>query len=268
LTDSVEPQRFVSVSTAVQQPSCTLTSKQSTDVGATDRTTCPIGAPYARGVRRRGRGVRGLAGTAVSVLLVLGGACGDEDSGDDGEDAGSEGGEDVGADLRQELLEMQEADQAERTGQSVEEWNDQERTDRLGEIVEEHGWPTIELVGEDGASAAWLIAQHSDLDPRFQEEALEHMRAAVEDEQADPTELAYLEDRVALNGGRPQTYGTQIGCVDGRAEPAELADAETVEERRAEVGLQPLEDYLAELRPDCEAEAAAQAEGGEVPPGG
>lgn len=210
--------------------------------------------------------MRALVVEAAGLLLVLGGGCGgDDDTTDDATRDTAEADGNVGADLRRELLEMQEADQAERTGQSVEEWNDQERTDRLAEIVDEHGWPTIELVGEDGASAAWLIAQHSDLDPRFQGQALEHMRAAVEDEQADPTELAYLTDRVALNDGRPQTYGTQIGCVDGRAEPAELADPETVEERRAEVGLQPLEDYLAELRPDCEAEAAAQAEGGEVP---
>ena len=186
---------------------------------------------------------------AAAGLLAVGVACGDDDSEGAGGGRTDDRAEDTGG------------DRAERTGQPVEEWNDQERTDRLAEIVEEHGWPTIDLVGEDGASAAWLVAQHSDLDPGFQEEALEHMRAAVEDEQADPTELAYLEDRVALNGGRPQTYGTQIGCVDGRAEPAELAEPESVEERRAEVGLQPLDEYLAELQPECEAEAAAQSGG-------
>lgn len=206
-------------------------------------------------------GARAVGVVIAGVVLVVGGACGGDDdssSGDEGE--GAEAGEQVGAELRSELLEMQEADQAERTGQSVEEWNDQERTDRLAEIIDEHGWPTHDLVGEDGASAAWLVAQHSDLDLDFQVQALELMREAVEDDQADPTELAYLEDRVALNQGGQQIYGTQIGCVDGRAEPAELAEPDTVEERRAEVGLQPLADYLAELQPDCEAEAASQTQ--------
>ncbi|HEX6421292.1 MAG TPA: DUF6624 domain-containing protein, partial [Acidimicrobiales bacterium] len=148
-------------------------------------------------------------------------------------------------------------DQADRTGAPVAEWDDEARTARLAEIIDEHGWPTHSLVGEDGASAAWLIAQHSDLDVDFQERALALLRDAVAEDEADPTELAYLEDRVALNQGRPQIYGTQIACVDGRAEPAELAEPDRVEALREEVGLQPLEDYLAELEEACQAEAAA-----------
>lgn len=161
--------------------------------------------------------------------------------------------------LRAELLEMMEQDQTERSPDYTGEWNDQERTDRLSEIVEEHGWPGSDLVGEDGATAAWVIAQHSDLDPGFQQEALELMRPAVEAGLADPTELAYLEDRVALNSGGEQVYGTQIGCVDGVPQPAPLADPEPVEERRTEVGLEPIADYLATLNEACAAEAAASA---------
>jgi hypothetical protein len=187
-----------------------------------------------------------MAGRVAALALLLGGgmACGDQ-----ADEA------DVGAELRRELLAMQEADQAERTGEAPGSWHDEERTERLAEILDEHGWPGADLVGEDGASAAWLIAQHSDQDVDFQARALELMRAAVEDGQADPTELAYLEDRVALNRGGAQTYGTQIGCVDGRAEPARLADPDGVDERRAEAGLQPLADYLAELADECAAEA-------------
>lgn len=161
--------------------------------------------------------------------------------------------------LRAELLEMMEQDQADRTGQGAGEWNDQERTDRLAEIVEEHGWPGSDLVGTDGASAAWVIAQHSDFDPEFQRQALELMRPAAEAGLADPGELAYLEDRVALNSGGEQVYGTQIGCVDGVPQPAPLAEPETVDERRAEAGLEPLADYLATLEEACAAEAAASA---------
>jgi Family of unknown function (DUF6624) len=178
------------------------------------------------------------------------------DSGRDGSQ-GSDGSVDVAEpELRRELLDMQEADQAERTGESDGAWDDTPRTERLAEIIDEHGWPGHDLVGEDGASAAWVIAQHSDLDVEFQRRALDLMREAVEEDDADPTELAYLEDRVALADGGPQVYGTQIGCVDGAAQPAELADPDRVDERRAEVGLPPLADYLAELADACAAEAA------------
>src|SRR5690606_30750870 len=140
-------------------------------------------------------------------------ACGGDDgeAGGDGSDRGGRGGEEAAPgggvalpELRQELLEMKEADQADRTGAPVAEWDDEARTARLAEIIDEHGWPTRSLVGEDGASAAWLIAQHSDLDVGFQERALGLLREAVADGEADPTELAYLEDRVARNQGRPQ----------------------------------------------------------------
>ncbi|HSK96274.1 MAG TPA: DUF6624 domain-containing protein [Euzebyales bacterium] len=157
--------------------------------------------------------------------------------------------------LRAELLGMLAADQHERVSEPVESWDDEARTRRLAEIIDERGWPTRDLVGADAATAAWAIAQHSDLDVEFQERALGLMREAVAAQQADASELAYLEDRVASNRGRPQIYGTQIGCVDGHAEPAELAEPDRVDELRAEVGLGPLADYLDELEPACAAEA-------------
>ena len=194
----------------------------------------------------------------VAMVLLLT-ACSDSSDEPPASDTPTASPRETDEELRAELLEMMEQDQAERSPEYTGEWNDQERTDRLSEIIEEHGWPGSDLVGDDGATAAWVIAQHSDLDPGFQQEALELMRPAVEAGLADPTELAYLEDRVALNSGGEQVYGTQIGCVDGVPQPAPLADPETVDERRTEVGLEPLADYLATLDEACADEAAASA---------
>jgi hypothetical protein len=52
---------------------------------------------------------------------------------------------------------------------------DAEATAFLKMVVDEHGWPGISLVGEDGASAAWLLAQHADADPEFQAPVLKLM---------------------------------------------------------------------------------------------
>jgi len=151
---------------------------------------------------------------------------------------------------------MRDQDQAERTGEAIGSVEtDRARAERLKEIVAEHGWPTSELVGADGASAAWLIAQHADHDVAFQQHALELMREAAADGLADATEVAYLEDRVAVNEGRPQTYGTQIRCEQGGPVPSTpIADEANVEERRAAAGLEPLEDYYATMREICAAE--------------
>ncbi len=118
----------------------------------------------------------------------------------------------------------------------------------LRALVDAHGWLTISRVGNEGAGDAWLLAQHADPDVDFQERCLEWMRAAVAIGEATPTNLAYLEDRVAVNRGRPQIYGTQFHEVDGEMVPRLLADPERVDERRASVGLGPLEEYARLIR--------------------
>ena len=153
--------------------------------------------------------------------------------------------------LHDELMAMLERDQSGRTGGPDAE-GDAQRTARLKEILAEHGWPTYDLVGEDGEDAAWAIAQHSDQDPAFQREALELLREAVEAGQASPGNLAYLTDRVAAGAGEPQTYGTQVGCGPDGPQPATpLVDPDGVDALRAEVGLPPLADYLAEMAAIC-----------------
>jgi hypothetical protein len=153
-------------------------------------------------------------------------------------------------DLHDELIEMLERDQGGRTGGSDAE-GDAARTEQMKEILDEHGWPTFGLVGEDGEDAAWAIVQHSDQDPAFQREALELLRTAVAAGQASPGNLAYLTDRIAAGAGEPQTYGTQVGCGPDGPVPAPLADEAAVDARRAEVGLEPMADYLAEMATVC-----------------
>jgi len=191
---------------------------------------------------------------ALCLGTALAGCAGDNDG--DGESDSTAQAEPGAAqrDLRRELLDMMEADQAERTGESDAN-DDAPRADRLREIIDEHGWPTFDLVGKDGATAAWLIAQHADFDVQFQAEVLDLMRAALEAGQADATEVAYLEDRVAVNRGEPQRYGTQVRCRGGRPEPATpLADPATVDADRVDVGLEPLADYYEDLAEACAAE--------------
>lgn len=153
--------------------------------------------------------------------------------------------------LRAELLGMLERDQAERL-EGAQTEGDQARTDRLKEIIGEHGWPGISLVGEDGEEAAWAIAQHSDLDTDFQREAILLLGAAVAADDASPGNLAYLTDRVAAGAGEPQTYGTQVACGEDGPEPATpIIDEESVDDLRISAGLAPLADYLAEMAVIC-----------------
>ncbi len=155
--------------------------------------------------------------------------------------------------LRNELLAMLAADQEERAPSEdpdaeIPPSGDAARTARLKEIIDEHGWPTWDLVGVDGATAAWAIAQHSDQDVDFQREALALLEVAAAEGNGSLGEVAYLTDRVALNSGELQVYGTQLGgCVDGKLSAAPMIDEDQVDERRAAVGLGTLKDYFAEF---------------------
>jgi uncharacterized protein DUF6624/nudix hydrolase family protein len=96
------------------------------------------------------------------------------------------------------------------------------------------------LVGEDGAHAAWLLAQHADLNPEFQRRCLEFLRQAAERCEASAADLAHLTDRVLLASGSPQLYGTQTTVRNGRYVPQRLRHPEAVDVRRAAIGLHPM----------------------------
>jgi hypothetical protein len=113
---------------------------------------------------------------------------------------------------------------------------------RLRELIAQHGWPSEDIAGKDGAEAAWLIAQHAIGEPEFQRYVLQTLHASVAKGHVPRWQAAYLEDRIAMYEGRPQRYGTQWldEPRDGRARPWTLADPENANALRAEVGLGPL----------------------------
>ncbi|MEV5983115.1 DUF6624 domain-containing protein [Streptomyces sp. NPDC052114] len=120
--------------------------------------------------------------------------------------------------------------------------------DRLDEIMTVHGWPTAELVGEEAASAAWLIAQHADRQLDVQRRALRLMEQAVAQGASSARELAFLRDRTLVNEGRKQVYGTQIaGVRDGVPLPWPCAEPQRMDELRAEVGIEPFDAYVAKF---------------------
>jgi hypothetical protein len=179
--------------------------------------------------------------------------------------------------LQQELLARRDEDQRIRTAVSpppgqytfrlpdeqAAEWEriDGDNTRWLGEVLDARGWPGRTLVGEDGAEAAWLLAQHADHDPARQRAFLQALRDAVESAEASPAHLAYLEDRVRVNAGQPQLYGTQFTVTEGEFGPRPIEDPQRLDERRAEAGLEPFADYDARMR------ARLQRHDGEGRPG-
>ena len=119
---------------------------------------------------------------------------------------------------------------------------------RLDAIVDAHGWPDRTIVGDDGAAAAWAIAQHADGDNDLCERWLPQLADAVRRGDAPAVHLAALTDRVLLRAGRPQRYGTLVE-PDGASWRLrdEIEDPEQLDERRREIGLGPVGDFLESL---------------------
>lgn len=116
---------------------------------------------------------------------------------------------------------------------------------KVQKILDERGWLGAGVVGDQGNSTLFLVIQHADLE--VQEKYLPMLREAVKKGDASPGSLAILEDRVALRNGKRQIYGSQIGrdTETGEYYVSPLQDPESVDKRRAEVGLRPLDDYVA-----------------------
>lgn len=117
---------------------------------------------------------------------------------------------------------------------------------RLKEIFRKHGYVGFDLAGEDGSRNFWLMVQHSDQHPQFQKEVLRKMKIEVDRKNADSKTYGLLVDRVKINTGQPQIYGTQVDYTMDpcQAFPKKLVDSVNVNERRKEIGLQPIEEYL------------------------
>lgn len=111
----------------------------------------------------------------------------------------------------------------------------------LKQLVADRGYPTRTQVGDEGMRAFWLLVQHAASDTDFQESALNFLKRDANG--IDNAELAMLTDQVRVARGQPQIYGTQFRRVNGKFVAYEISEPTTVNRRRAEYGLMPIEDY-------------------------
>jgi hypothetical protein len=109
------------------------------------------------------------------------------------------------------------------------------------------GFPTKAQVGDDGVEAAFLLVQHADGDPLFQATMLPQLEVSLKRGELKGESLAMLTDRVYKGQGRPQRYGTQTTVKRGRPIVDPIEDSAHVDDRRREMGMMPLDEYMRKL---------------------
>lgn len=114
-------------------------------------------------------------------------------------------------------------------------------------ILDSIGFPGFDRVGKRGSTIYFLLVQHADFDPIFQKRVLDSMLPQVKRGNAKSRNYGFLTDRIAINNGKPQIYGTQLDYTffRGKAISLETMDPVNINKRRKEIGLEPIEEYLA-----------------------
>lgn len=120
---------------------------------------------------------------------------------------------------------------------------DQENVKIVMEIIDKYGWLGKDDIGEDANETLFLCIQHCQ-DSLIQHKYLPIIKDAVSKGKAEAWHFAFLTDRVRMNEGQPQIYGTQTIKANGKTYPVPLQDPNNVDSLRREIGLEPLNDYM------------------------
>jgi len=115
---------------------------------------------------------------------------------------------------------------------------------KVNKILTKQGWPDKKFIGERGSTTLFLVIQHADHDT--QEKYLPMIEKAVQDNNLPKRQFAMFYDRLVLSRGERQMYGTQLAMSKESKLPyvLPLADPKNVDERRAQMGLNTMQENL------------------------
>ncbi|AQW95813.1 DUF6624 domain-containing protein [Elizabethkingia anophelis] len=124
---------------------------------------------------------------------------------------------------------------------------DLESVDIVTKIIDKYGWLGKDKIGKEANETLFLGIQHID-DLVVQSKYLPAIKDAVKKGNAEPWHLAFLTDRILMNQGKKQIYGTQKIITKNHETSyiIPLENPEKVDELRKEIGLDPLNDDLQE----------------------
>jgi hypothetical protein len=122
--------------------------------------------------------------------------------------------------------------------------DDSMNLEKVKKMIQKYGWLGYDEIGNDCNFILFNTIQKADL--QTQVAYFPIVKAAVKNKKALKVHEVYLQDRIYLNQGRRQIYGSQV-LLDPETEKyfvLPLEEPESVDKRRAEVGLQPMADYI------------------------
>ena len=114
----------------------------------------------------------------------------------------------------------------------------------VSRILDTYGWPSG--LSDAANKAIFLVIDHSDL--KIMNKYIGLFRVAVEKGYLSMNNFVTMEDRMLMNSGKPQKYGTQAYSLVEEGKTViyiwPVEDPDKLDSLRKSVGLIPIEDYL------------------------
>lgn len=122
--------------------------------------------------------------------------------------------------------------------------SDKENIEKVNSIIDKYGWLGPQEVGFTASQALFLVIQHADL--AAQKKYLPLVQRAEKDGKILSSNLAILEDRIAMREGRKQLYGSQ-GFTDkltGKNYIYPIFNPDELDSRRKSMGMPLMKEYV------------------------
>ena len=109
----------------------------------------------------------------------------------------------------------------------------------VSDIIEKYGWPGTSQVGEKANGALYLTIQHAQ-DNSLREKYFPFLQASAKSGESRLADVATMKDRILVDKGKRQLYGTQYKHIDGQRVLLPTRNMNGLHKRRKKVGLEEL----------------------------
>lgn len=106
-------------------------------------------------------------------------------------------------------------------------------------IIDQYGWLGKSQIGKEANQTLFLTIQHAP-DNSIRKKYFPLLESSAQNGESDLGDMASMKDRMLVQEGKPQLYGTQSKMVEGKLELFPIEDQKKVNKRRKKVGLSKL----------------------------
>lgn len=136
------------------------------------------------------------------------------------------------------------SDQNNRTGQLIDGQVDRNNQIQVVSMLEQCEFPENFIGDNEAIYTIFLVIQHASAELRLKYFPL--LQKVAELGGLEKKVLALMEDRILMEQGEKQKFGSQVRMIDGseKYEIYPIEDPVHLDDRRAKIGLEPMQEYL------------------------